>query len=100
MFPNAVVVGGDRAGPHVDVVAKARVADVAEVIHLAANGDHTLFNLNKIANFAGITNRGARSEMGEGTNLNSITNACIAHHGVHDRDIATEFGIVQQTAWT
>ena len=54
VFVHAVVIGGDRAGAHIHVLAQAGITDVAEVVHLATGPQAALFHFNEVADAAAI----------------------------------------------
>ena len=65
----AVVVGGDVAGGDVAVPADDRVADVAEVRHLAALADAAVLDLDEGAGLGALGQHRVGTDVGEGADV-------------------------------
>ena len=96
MLAHTVVIGSDRAGSHVDVLAEAGVTDVAEVVDLAAGTHLAFLHLHKVADAASIGDVGRRTQMSKGSDGNAIAHRGLPDNGMQHGDIAAELGILQQ----
>src|SRR5690606_17966655 len=62
---HAIVVHGDGAGPHVDLAADGGIAQVGEVVGLAARADLALLHLDEIADVNVFVQHGLGANAGE-----------------------------------
>ena len=98
MFVDAVVVGGDGAGPHVDVLPQLGVADVAEVVHLAAGADAGLLDLHEVAHPAVRRQLGAGAQLGVGADGAVGRHHRLTHHRIQHLHPFADAGVVDQAA--
>ena len=98
MFAQAVVVGRDRAGPHVDALAQVGVADVAEVVGLAAVIEVAVFDFHEIADAAVRLQPGARPQLAVGTDGTAIPHLGAAHHREQHLHPTSQLAVFQQAA--
>ncbi len=83
VFIGAIVIARNRAGTDVDVLSDYGIADVAQVIRLAAGGDGAIFDFNE------ITDMDVVSKPGSGTD------ACVRS----DTAVLSDFSRFDQAEW-
>ena len=69
VFVRAVVVANDGAGTDIDVAANGRIADVCQMVDLAAFVDGRFFDFDEVADFDVIVQSRAGSHPRERANL-------------------------------
>ena len=98
MFAHSVVVGRDRAGAHVDRLTQVGVADVAEVVGLAAVIEVAVLDLDEIADAAVRFQPGARPQVAVRTNGTAIPHLGAIHHREQHSYPWAQLGVFKQAA--
>src|SRR5579871_3690016 len=81
-FVDAVVIAGDRAGADVDATANLAVADVAQVIHLAALADEAVLHFDEIPQMHAIGQPRLRPQARERPDLAAGPDLGVLNHAV------------------
>src|SRR5690606_26283829 len=90
MLVRAVVVACDRAGADIDAFADGGIADVAQMIDLAAVGNPALLRLDEVADLDLARELGTRAHPRKRPDLAAFAGRDVLQHAVrvHDRAIA------------
>src|SRR5690606_7097432 len=82
MFIHSVIVARDGTGTDIYVCAQLSVADVAEVVDLAAFANDCLFGFDEVAHFSAFGKARSRSNSRKWTYMTFLSDLCIIDHTV------------------
>src|SRR5574343_1142157 len=74
MLVHAIVIAGDGPSADVHLTAYRAVADVAQVVYLAANVDAAVLDFDEVADMRFFHQFGARAQAGEGADAAAVAN--------------------------
>src|SRR3990167_2827118 len=90
---DAIVVAGDGASTHVDLVASDGVTQIGQVVGLAALAQHGIFRFHEVTDPGVFFHFGARTQAGERAYI-----AVGADHGIFDVAVGLHNGIIGNAA--